>query len=97
MARGAYEWRITIPGDGMLICAGLLPTLIQWDCATHPADNLEDCGCELVALAGSHPAPAGIAPALRSLGVDALIELSTAEPALTAYIRGPRGLRAITS
>jgi hypothetical protein len=30
MARGDFQWRITIPDDGHLPGAGLLPTLIQW-------------------------------------------------------------------
>jgi len=40
MARGDYRWRITIPADGALPARGLVPTLIQWDVPTHPADRL---------------------------------------------------------
>jgi hypothetical protein len=97
MTRGAYAWRITIPDDGALVCDGLMPTLIQWDCATHPADNLEDRGCELVTIEGTHPSPARIAPALRLLGVDTSIELRTSAPTLAVRIRGPHGICTITS
>jgi hypothetical protein len=98
MTRGAYTWRITIPDDGELICDGLLPTLIQWDCATHPAENLEDRGCELMKLGGAHPAPASIAPALAALGLGQTISLTQAHHArLTATIRSPHGMRVIAS
>jgi len=74
-----------------------VPTLIQWDCAKHPADNLDDRDCELIALEGAHPTPARIAAALRTLGADKLIELRTSAPELTARIRGPHGVCTITS
>ncbi len=40
MQRGDYRWRITIPDDGRRPGKGILPTLIQWDVPTHPADGL---------------------------------------------------------
>jgi hypothetical protein len=95
MSRGAFTWHITIPDDGALICDGLMPTLIQWDCDAHPADNLERRGCDLTKLEGSHSAPAGIAPALQALGITSLLKLHPAAgrgtSTLTAHIRCPRG------
>lgn len=98
MARGAYEWRITIPDDGALIGDGLVPALIQWDCATHPADNLEDYGCDLVRLEGTLSALANATAALTALGLERTLKLSQANDArLSATIRSPRGVYTITS
>jgi hypothetical protein len=98
MTRGDYSWRITIPDDGALVCDGLMPTLIQWDCAVHPADKLEDRGCELVKLEGYHPAPGSVSPALAALDLGKAISLAHADNAqLIATIRGPRGICTITS
>ena len=98
MERGAYQWRITIPDDGALLCAGLLPALIQWDCATHPADNLEDRGYELASLEGEHPDAAKVAAALAELGLGNIIAPVKARNArLAATIRGARGVCTIVT
>ncbi len=98
VTRGDYQWRITIPDDGALVCDGLMPTLIQWDCAMHPADNLEDRDCDLMKLECFHPAPANIAAAFAALGLGRTIALAQADRArLTAIVRSPRGIRTITS
>ena len=98
MERGAYQWRITIPDDGALVCSGLVPALIQWDCATHPADNLEDRGCALINIEGQHPAPADAATVLAALDLERIFKLRQAgHTRLAATIRGPRGLCTISS
>ncbi len=101
MSRGAFTWRITIPDDGALIFDGLMPTLIQWDCDAHPADKLEDRGCNLAKLESSHPSQAAISPALRSLGIDGVFDLRPASAIgaseLTAQIRCPRGVATISA
>ncbi len=98
MSRGDYTWRITIPDDGALIGGGLMPALIQWDCAAHPADKLEDRGCEFLKISGHHPAAAEIAATLAALGLAQTVTLAPAgEARMSATIRGPRGIRVITS
>jgi hypothetical protein len=98
MSRGKFSWRITIPGDGELIGDGLIPGVIQWDGAAHPADKLDDRGCELVRLEGLHPSPASIAPALAALGLDQTISLAAAKHSgLIATLRSLRGICNITS
>jgi hypothetical protein len=47
VTRGAYRWRIVIPPDGRLPGGGTLPTLIQWEGGTHPADAMAESGCRL--------------------------------------------------
>ena len=96
MSRAAFEWRISIPDDGHLPGDGLIPTLIQWDVPTHPTAVLEDRGCKLEGLSGTHPNPERIRAALASLGLEGALELHEGlEPTLTARIRTPGGLRTL--
>jgi len=98
MERSAYRWRITIPDDGALICDGLVPALIQWDCTTHPADNLEDRGYELASLEGEHPDAATLAAALAELGLaNIIVPVKAPNARLAATIRGARGVCAIVT
>jgi hypothetical protein len=96
MERGDYRWRITVPADGSLPGDGLLPTLIQWDVAFHPADRLPDAGCRLMKLEAFHPRPEGIRNVLATLGLDTRLDLhpcTKGEPSqLVAYVNCPRGL-----
>jgi hypothetical protein len=90
--RGSYRWRITVPADGHRPGRGLLPTLIQWDVAEHPADALPDGGLSLVELAGSHPDPAPIRNALAALGLrEAMRVTFDREARLAAMLQTPRG------
>ncbi|HEX8011407.1 MAG TPA: VOC family protein [Casimicrobiaceae bacterium] len=92
MRRDAFEWRITIPADGHLPGAGLLPTLIQWAGERHPADAMPESGVRLVAFAGAHPEPSAIRSALAALGVQDVLKVTFAgEPRLAAMLNGPRG------
>lgn len=95
MARGDFRWRITVPADGHAPGDGLLPTLIQWQTAQHPAERLPAAGCTLMKLEGFHPAPAPLAVDLARLGLGrdlALYEAADEEPQLVAYLKTPRGL-----
>ena len=93
MARGDLHWRITIPDDGHLPGAGLVPTLIQWPADTHPTDRLIDSGIRLVALAGEHPDPAPIRAAVASLGLSETLKVSyERHPRLAAMLRTARGI-----
>lgn len=53
MSRGDLAWRISIPEDGSLPLGGAAPALIQWHAGPrlhhHPALNMPDPGCRLVA------------------------------------------------
>jgi hypothetical protein len=57
LSRGEYRWRIAVPPDGRLPCGGQRATLIQWDGPAHPARDLPDVGCRLVALDTSGASP----------------------------------------
>ena len=93
LTRGDLRWRITVPADGHLPGRGLVPTLIQWSDARHPADGLADHGLSLVALAGEHPDPAPVRNALARLGLSDTVKVTYGQsPRLAAMIRTPRGI-----
>jgi glyoxalase-like protein len=93
MTRGDLNWRITIPDDGHLPGAGLIPTLIQWPDAKHPSDRLPDSGIRIVTLGGEHPDPAPIRAALVALGLADTLKVTYAQYArLAAMLRTPRGI-----
>lgn len=93
MSRGDYRWRITIPDDGSLPAKGIVPTLIEWDVAQHPADTLPKSNVSLVSVAATHPESASIRAALASLGLDEVVAVTyDRETRLAAMLRTPRGI-----
>ncbi|MEP7208654.1 MAG: VOC family protein [Casimicrobiaceae bacterium] len=98
MERGDYRWRITVPDDGSLPGRGLIPTLIQWDVAMHPAERLPAAAVSLVELAASHPDPNAIRATLRHLGLEPSLRVAyDRETRLVAMLRSPRGLVTLAS
>jgi hypothetical protein len=92
MARGAFEWRITIPADGHLPGGGVLPTLIQWADERHPADAMPDANVRLLALAGAHPEPAVIRSALAALSLADTLKVTFAvTPRLATMLQTAHG------
>jgi hypothetical protein len=92
MERASFSWRMTIPDDGHLPGSGVLPTLIQWADARHPAETMADSHVRLVALAGSHREPATIRQALAALGLGGTLSVTYgAQPRLAAMLQTPRG------
>jgi hypothetical protein len=93
VTRNDLRWRITVPADGHLPGRGLVPTLIEWPGARHPADGLTDHGLSLVALAGEHPDPAPVRTAIARLGLGDDVKVTYGQsPRLAAMIRTPRGV-----
>jgi glyoxalase-like protein len=92
MQRGSFHWRITIPDDGHLPGDGVVPTLIQWSDARHPADALPESGVRLATLAGAHPEPAGIRASLAALSLAETMKVTfNATPRVAAMLLTPRG------
>jgi hypothetical protein len=92
MARGEFEWRMTIPANGELPAGGVLPTLIQWKDAHHPTDSMPETGIRLVALGGAHPEPTSIRSALAALELSDAIKITfAAKPRLAAMLQTARG------
>ena len=96
MERGDYRWRITVPSDGHLPGAGLVPTLIQWDVPFHPAQRLPDQGCRLMKLEGFHSETVRIREVLTALGLVSRLDVhpcgSDEAAYMVAYVRTPGGL-----
>ncbi len=93
MARGAFNWHITIPADGHRPGRGLVPTLIQWPDARHPADGLPDHRLRLVALAGEHPDPGAVHGDIATLGLTGILKVTYGKsPRLAAMIRTAHGV-----
>lgn len=98
LERGAYRWQISVPADGALPGGGggLVPTLIQWQCAATPAQRLPPSGLRLLRLAARHRDADVVAQRLAALGAADLLRVSeaasAATPSLTAAIWCPSGL-----
>jgi hypothetical protein len=101
MMRGTLSWRITIPADGSLPFDGIMPSIIEWQAAQHPSNQLPDHGCRLLRLEGRHAEAERIQGALAALDVDAPVMIVQAEihasPQLTAIIDTPAGVRTLRS
>ena len=85
--QGPLAWQILVRDDGRLLCAGALPTLIQWD-RRHPAQAMPDSGVVLYALT-LRGVPATARDVLQLQGV--MVEEDPASPALTVSLTTPRG------
>lgn len=85
--QGPLAWEILVRPDGTPLCAGALPTLIQWQ-GRHPAQAMPDSGVTLQGLT-LRGVPARAATVLRLRGVDVRETLDG--PALEAVLRTPKG------
>ena len=54
----------------------MLPTLIQWEDARHPADAMTDAGVRIAALAAAHPEPGSMRAALAALGLSETLKVT---------------------
>lgn len=90
-ARGERTWRLTVPRDGSLPEAGLLPAFIEWSPGPHPSTAQQDFGIRLNTVRISHPAPEQFIKILQALGVDHLAEVSEGEIGLSFDMNTPDG------
>jgi len=101
MSRGSLNWLITIPVQSALLAGGVIPMLIEWRIAKHPAAALEDKGCALRQLDLFHPNVDAVAKILDYLKIRPEVgihQLATGmRPYLVADIETPQGLRSIGS
>lgn len=99
MRRGALDWLITIPVDGVIPIDGLAPALIEWHTPSHPAAGLVNHGLALAGLELRHPDPSRVSRLLRSIGMEGPVTVRESRgdvgPSLVASIRAPSGLRAL--
>ena len=89
--RGDRSWRLTVPVDGSLPMAGLLPAFIEWSPGPHPSTGQQELGVTLERVQLSHPDPEALRETLVQLGIDHLAELSQGAPALSFALNTPKG------
>jgi hypothetical protein len=82
---GTLRWRVT----SNAMTAGLIPFLISWGDAQHPA-SAAPRGLRMDSLQIEHPDPTSIQGALSALGVDVPV-VPAPVAALVARVDGPRG------
>ena len=96
MSRGDLQWKITVPDDGSLPENGILPSLIQWSSAYHPASLLPERGCRLDSLEATIPNADSVSSQIRTMGLEQFIKiLPGPTPQLRAKIITPAGLRIV--
>lgn len=89
--RGDRTWRLTVPKDGALPEAGLIPAFIEWSPGPHPSTGQQDIGLRLEKICLQHPDPEALTKILVALKVDHLAEVSQGEPALSFVVNTPEG------
>lgn len=95
-ARGEYRWRLTVPEDGSRPGRGVLPTLLQWDVAAHPADTLPESKLSLAELAASHPDANAVRKSLDRLGLGETCRVTfDREARVAVMLHTPRGMVAL--
>ena len=91
-ARGTLRWTITLREDGRMVCAGALPTLIEWQDA-HPSDMLPASSVSLLTFEATE-LPNHVATAL---GLPGVVMHEGQGAALRASLQTPRGIITIQS
>ena len=101
ISRGSLNWHFGLPEDGRLLAGGMLPYLIEWQTARHPAENMQDLGCKLERLTLYHPYATWLESILKSIDfagrvtVELLAENAT--PYMVAWIETPGGVKQLRS
>ena len=85
-AQGLLQWRIAVRRDGLLLCGGAQPTLIEWGCP-HPTLAMAGSAVRLCGLELGGVPPAAVA-AIHLHGVSFVAKSA---PALRANFDTPRG------
>ena len=90
-SRGDRSWRLTVPKDGSLPEAGLLPAFIEWSPGAHPSTGMQDLGVSLEKVRLTHPDPHHLQGLLQSLGVDHLAKVEEGPRGLAFVLKTPLG------
>ena len=94
--RGDLSWQLTVRPDGKLPADGVVPSLIHWPGAAHPAARLPDVGVTLEALELEHPRAADVQRQLDMLGLDVRCT-GAAVPRIVVHLATPAGPRTLRS
>ncbi len=90
--RGDRSWRLTVPADGHLPEAGLIPAFIEWSPGPHPSAAQDNLGVTLESVNLTHPQPEQLLDQLKQLHVDHLANVAQGEARLTFSFNSPNGL-----
>ena len=90
-SRGERTWRLTVPKDGSLPEAGLIPAFIEWSPGAHPSTGMQDRGVALKRVRLTHPDPQWLLDVLRALRVDHLAQVSEGPRTLSFTLESPAG------
>ena len=82
------EWMLTVLGRDPA-GDGLVPFLIDWGVAAHPAETAPE-GCRRTGLRGGHPEPGSVEVMRAALGMSLPVSRGE-QPVLVATIETPRG------
>ena len=88
--RGDLSWKLTVRGDGALPAEGVVPSLICWEGAAHPAARLPDAGVTLEGVELEHPRAADVQRQLELLGLPHRCAAGPV-PRITVHLRTPAG------
>jgi len=83
ISRGDLRWYFGVPDDGRLLAGGILPYIISWQTASHPAEDMADLGFTLQKVRIFTPYGDWASRILEDIGALSLVELQTL-PALSA-------------
>ena len=101
ISRGKLSWLFGLPEDGRLLAAGILPYVIEWQCDSHPANNMADRGCALTELSLYHTNTAWLKAILASIDTQNLVKVyplrGQQTPYIEARINTPSGLKTLSS
>jgi hypothetical protein len=87
MSRGALNWLITIPPDGIVPLDGVAPALITWSTPEHPARHMPDLGLALLTWEIHHPEPHRVKSLLASLQLQTPVRIHATPPGTAAHLR----------
>ena len=90
--RGDRSWRLTVPKDGHLLEAGLIPAFIEWSPGPHPSTGQQDLGVTLTSVNLSHPDPDKLKDVLNQLQINNLATVTKGEIGLSFTFGTPNGL-----
>ena len=91
-SRGDRTWRLTVPDDGSLPEAGLLPAFIEWSPGPHPSQGMTDLGLRLESVNLHHPEPDHLNSILELLNVSHLAQVHQGNsPALSFTLSNTKG------
>lgn len=101
ISRGDLSWYFGLPEDGRLLAAGMVPYVMQWQTESHPANNMQDTGCQLQQLSLHHANANWLEGVLEQIGAREIVSIHALEnhaaPYIEAHINTPNGLKTLTS